>query len=435
MRWLPEGHGYTTWEDSKETPGGRDLVRYDPATGKREVLVPAAHLIPPREIAPLPVDDYALSKDRARLLIFTNSKRVWRRNTRGDYWVLDRATRELRKLGGDAPPSSLMLAKLAPVGPRVAYVRDNNLYVEDLRDGRITRADELAVARRDQRHVRLGLRGGIRPPRRLPLEPRRRVDRLLAARYRRGSASTRSSTTTDSLYPRITRSSIPRSASGTRPAGSASSPADGGETRWLTVPGDPRENYIAFMEWAGLEIELVLQQLNRLQNTRRRSMLADTGVRTARSQTHDPDRARRRLGRPPGRAALDRRRRQGVPLAQRARRLAAHLPGRPRRAATPTPDHPRRLRRDPDRRGSTRSRRRSTSPPRPTNATQKYLYRVGLDGTGRERLTPKDQPGTHDYEVSPDGRWAVHHYSTANTPPVVELVRLPGHERVKLLHR
>ena len=71
----------------------------------------------------------------------------------------------------------------------------------------------------------------------------------------------------------------------------------------------------------------------------------------------------------------------------------------------------------------------------PDNATQKYLYRVGLDGKHREMVTPKDQPGTHDYEVSPDGRWAVHHYSTANTPPIVEMIRLPSHERVEALHR
>ena len=62
VRWLSEGPGYTTLEDSKETPGGQDLVAYDAATGKQRVLVPAAHLIPPREIAPLPVDGYALSE-------------------------------------------------------------------------------------------------------------------------------------------------------------------------------------------------------------------------------------------------------------------------------------------------------------------------------------------------------------------------------------
>ena len=49
----PRARRYTTWEDSKETPGGRDLVQHDPATGKSEVLVPAAHLIPPGESRPL----------------------------------------------------------------------------------------------------------------------------------------------------------------------------------------------------------------------------------------------------------------------------------------------------------------------------------------------------------------------------------------------
>ena len=69
----------------------------------------------------------------------------------------------------------------------------------------------------------------------------------------------------------------------------------------------------------------------------------------------------------------------------------------------------------------------------PDNPTQKYLSRVRLDGTGRERVTPKDQPGTHDYQISPGAGWAVHRYSTFDTPPTTELIRLPSHERVRLL--
>src|SRR5262249_19285169 len=68
----------------------------------------------------------------ALLLIYTNSKRVWRKNTRGDYWVYDTGSRELRRLGGDAPPSSLMFAHFAPDSRKVAYVRDRNIFVEDL---------------------------------------------------------------------------------------------------------------------------------------------------------------------------------------------------------------------------------------------------------------------------------------------------------------
>ena len=101
--------------------------------------VSAARLVPPGDSMPIAIEDYAVSPDRKRLLLFTNSRKVWRQNTRGDYWVLDLATWGLRKLGGpDAAPSTLMFAKFSPDGGRVAYVREHNLFVEDLAGGRIT---------------------------------------------------------------------------------------------------------------------------------------------------------------------------------------------------------------------------------------------------------------------------------------------------------
>jgi dipeptidyl-peptidase 4 len=70
----------------------------------------------------------------------------------------------------------------------------------------------------------------------------------------------------------------------------------------------------------------------------------------------------------------------------------------------------------------------------PDNATQKYLYRARLDGSGKpQRITPKDQAGTHDYHFSPNYKWAFHTYSTFDNPPVTELVQLPEHKRVRLL--
>lgn len=70
----------------------------------------------------------------------------------------------------------------------------------------------------------------------------------------------------------------------------------------------------------------------------------------------------------------------------------------------------------------------------PDNGTQKHLYRVPLDGSGRlERITPADQPGTHNYRFSPDAKWAFHTYSTLDSPPIVELVELAGHRVVRTL--
>ncbi|MGA8267039.1 MAG: DPP IV N-terminal domain-containing protein, partial [Candidatus Acidiferrales bacterium] len=137
-RWLNGGEAYTTVEASPIAKTARDLVRYDTATGRREVLVSASDLIPAGAKEPLAIDDYDWSPDLKRLLVFTNSQRVWRRNTRGDYWVFDRATKNLRKLGGDAAASTLMFAKFSPDGNKVAYVHLNNIYVQDLASGAIT---------------------------------------------------------------------------------------------------------------------------------------------------------------------------------------------------------------------------------------------------------------------------------------------------------
>ncbi|MFK8112987.1 MAG: DPP IV N-terminal domain-containing protein, partial [Rubripirellula sp.] len=133
-QWLEGEAAYTTLEEDAE---GKSVVRHDAATGDTSVMVPASELIPPDEGKPLSIESYQWSKDKNRLLIFTQAKRVWRNNTRGDYWVLDRSSRQLQKLGGDAPASSLMFAKFSPDGKRVAYVRNRNLYMEDLRSNEI----------------------------------------------------------------------------------------------------------------------------------------------------------------------------------------------------------------------------------------------------------------------------------------------------------
>ena len=139
VRWLADRPAYVKLETDSTAPGGRSLVRYDAATGKRDVWVPANRLVPPGDTVPLTVEDYSLSPDGRRLLVFTNSKKVWRQNTRGDFWALDLSSWRLHQLGGpDAKPSTLMFAKFSPDGGRVAYVRENNLYVQNLGDGRIT---------------------------------------------------------------------------------------------------------------------------------------------------------------------------------------------------------------------------------------------------------------------------------------------------------
>src|SRR5690349_3124009 len=136
-RWLNDST-YTVVEPTARG-AGNDLVQVDAASGAKTVLIPASKLIPAGAKEPLEVEDYDWSSDRKQLLIFTNSARVWRENTRGDFWVLDVASGQLQKLGGKAAkPSTLQFAKFSPDGKRVAYVRDHNIYVETLANGAIT---------------------------------------------------------------------------------------------------------------------------------------------------------------------------------------------------------------------------------------------------------------------------------------------------------
>jgi dipeptidyl-peptidase-4 len=106
-RWLEDGSGYTTLEASEGVEEAKDIVRYDPATGERSVVVPATSLLPTEGEEPLVIKDYLWSEDGKRLLIFTNTERVWRRNTRGDYWVLSLEDGKLQQLGGGAEESSI----------------------------------------------------------------------------------------------------------------------------------------------------------------------------------------------------------------------------------------------------------------------------------------------------------------------------------------
>ena len=135
-RWIDEGQSYTRVERSEEK--GRDIVAYETVSGERSVLIAANQLIPEGRKAPLSISNYIWSKDKRKLLIFTNTERVWRYHTRGDYWVLDRDRGKLYQLGKDLPESSLMFAKFSPDDKKVAYVSEHNLYVEDLESQKVT---------------------------------------------------------------------------------------------------------------------------------------------------------------------------------------------------------------------------------------------------------------------------------------------------------
>jgi len=439
-RWLDDGAFYTTVEQSAAVKDARDIVRYQTSTGKREVLVSAAKLIPSGSKVPLAFENYAWSKDKSHLLLYTNSAAVWRQHTRGDYWVLDLQSGALRKLGGDAPASTLMFAKFSPDGSKVAYVRANNIYVEEISSGRITQLSHdgsQTVINGTSDWVyeeELDIRDAFRwspDGRRIAYWQFDTSDvGIFKLLYNLGAPK---EIVTGFPYPGIgvypSVLNIPYPIPGTTNsavrAGVVS--ADGGDTTWMQVPGDPRENYIARLAWAGNSSEVAIEHLNRLQNTND-VLLADAASGQVQQIFRDQDSAWVDV--------MDEIQwvhngRDFLWLSERDGWRHAYLVSRDgKRVQLITPGSY-------DVIGISSVDEKTSSLyfiASPENATQRYLYRAPLDGSqNAERVSPAAAPGTHRYDISPDAHWAFHTYSRADLTPVTDLIELPAHRSARVL--
>jgi dipeptidyl-peptidase 4 len=435
-RWLNGGEAYTTVEASPIAKTARDLVRYDTATGRREVLVSASDLNPAGAKEPLAIDDYDWSPDLKRLLVFTNSQRVWRRNTRGDYWVFDRATKNLRKLGGDAAASTLMFAKFSPDGNKVAYVHLNNIYVQDLASGAITPltrdgSDTIINGTSDwvyeeELEIRDAFRWSPDGKKIAYWQFNTSTVRNYALVYNVGTpydVVTHIPYPQSGVYPLVKEIPYPQPGTPNSFVRIGVIRATGGKTRWMQVTGDPDTSYIARMEWAGNSDSLVIQHLNRRQDTDDVVLAdADSGASSVVFSEHDSawvDVVDEIEWLHDGKDFLWTSERDGWLHVYTVSR-----DGKQVHLATPGAfDVSGVVRVDSNKDTKEEWLYYIASP---DNATQRYLYRSRLDGTGTpERLTPADQPGWHAYNVSPDLHWALHIYSMIDTPPVVELVRFP----------
>jgi dipeptidyl-peptidase-4 len=350
---------------------------------------------------------------------------VWRQNTRGDYWVLDLGSGVLQKLGGDAPEAALMFAKFSPDGSRVAYVRQNDIYVERLADRRITPlttdGSETTIngtsdwVYEEELNVRDGFRWS--------------PDGTRIAYWQfdtKGVGVFTLINNTDSLYPTLTRIPYPKVGTTNSAVRIGVVGAGGGRTRWMRTAGDPRNTYLARLGWIDGR-ELAIQQLNRLQN-RNDFLAADAATGAVRQMFSDVsktwvdvvDEVRWIDG---GTAFLWISERDGwrhvyrVPRAGRTARLITRFDADVIEVA-----------------GVDEKAGWLYFLASPSNATERYLYRSRLDGSGTpERVTPSDQAGTHAYDLAPGGRLAFHTHSRFDVPPATDVVELPSHQPLRQL--
>ncbi len=226
---------------------------------------------------------------------------------------------------------------------------------------------------------------------------------------------------TETFYPEVTW--IPYPKTGQRNSACRVGVIDLGigKTDWIDVQGDPRNYYIARMDWLDNSREVLIQQLNRRQNTNR-VMLYDKDAHKLKTILTDQDDAWVDVHDElhwidDGKRFTWISERDGwrhVYLVSRD--------GKKTTLATPGEfDVIQFLRVD-------NKGRWLYFIASPENPAQRYLYRVKFDGTDLERLTPASETGWNDYQISDDAKWAVHTRSDFDTPPRSELIRLPSHE-------
>lgn len=447
-RWLDGAH-YATLEP--DAAGVLELIRYEAVTGKREVLVAASRLDAGAAGGKIEIEDYTFSPDGKQLLVFTRSERVWRQNTRGDYVVLTMAgTEPPRRLGGALPASSLMFAKWSPDGTRVAYTAQNDLYVEDVatrKQTRLTTDGSRTIINGTFDWVyeeEFDCRDGFR------WSP----DGKSLAFWQLDCSGVGEFLMIDNLadrYAKVVPVQFPKAGTTNSSCKIGVTAATGGKTTWLQTPGDPRETYLPRMEWHPKGEELMVQWLPRAQNhlqvlgcevktgecriVHEEKDEAYVDVRddfrwvyggekffwTSDTAFHDGNGPRFRQC---GTIEWDTRGKQ-VLLTHMALTkgfdvmAVAHVALEAERLHVVAS---------------------------PQNATQQYLHAVQLGTGAAKQITPVDVPrryasylaegvaqGWHDYDISPDGSLAIHTWSAFDHPPVVDLVRLPAHERVRVL--
>ncbi len=405
INWTKDGTGYY------QTQGG-EITQITLPKGDRKIVVSRELLVTPAG-EPIRVRSFQLSEDGNKALIYTNSKKVWRYDTRGDYWVADIAKNTITKIGEDKPTSSLMFAKFSPDGSKVAYVSGHNIYMEDLTNGTVKALTTDGTQRlingtfdwvyEEEFDCRDGFRWS--------------PDSKSIAYWQIDARKIRNFlmiNNTDSIYAFNIPVEYPKV--GQDPSACKIGVVDiaTANTKWVAVPGSEIQNYIPRMDWVPNSNNIILQQLNREQNVST-IYLADISKNSINPVYKETDQSWIDAIESfewinNNKEFVIKSDKDGWAHLYRVnienKKVALITNGNYDVVNVNLIDD------------ANNAVYFSASP---TNATQKYLYKTKLDGKGKlEMVSPSVLLGTHNYKISPNGLFAQHSYQSATVRPVSE---------------
>lgn len=419
LQWSKDGNSYFTTENNA-------IVQYQLPSFQQTVIVDTLRLVPKGQDKALRIRSFSFTDDGKRILIYTNSKKVWRQDTRGDYWLLDLANNSLKQLGKGRPASSLMFAKISPDGKKAAYVSEHNLYIEDLATNKITQLTKDGTARmingtfdwayEEEFDCRDGFRwsGDSKSIAYWQIDATKIKNFLLI-------------NNTDSLYSFTVPVEYPKVGEDPSPCKVGVINLATGKTQWMQVPGDNRQHYIPRMEWAANSSEVVLEQINRKQNEAK-VFICNATTGAAKEIYSEKDNA-----------WIDAN--DGLRWVENGKELLwvsekdgwRHIykldrSGKETLITKGNYDIIQ-INAIDDKNGFVYFMAS------PDNATQQYLFRVAFNGNGNaEKISPASQSGTHTYAISPTAMYASHNFSNITNERKTDWVSLPNHKTIKLIN-
>lgn len=432
-KWLAQGSFYTTVEYNSNS--NTELILYDSETGDRSILISDEILKDPYNGDAIYIEDYTWSSDEKKILIFTNSQRVWRTNTRGDYYILDLPTKQIKKLGNGLPESSLMFAKFNPDATSVAYVSFNNIYLEDINSSDIRQLTDDGTehiingtfdwAYEEEFFCKDGFRWS--------------PDGQIIAYWQIDATHTRDFyliNNTADVYSQVIPIQYPKVGQNPSSARVGFLDINTSITEWIEIPGDPSQNYIPRMQWLSPHNQLLVTQLSRKQNqlklwlvekgVKPRSLYeesSETWIDVVNIDVSSAWEVEDQILLDDGKAFVWTSEKDGwrhlykINTETGASQLLT--PGAFDVASV---------------KGQNMSMDLIYYIASPENATQRYLFALDLKNQKQNKLTPENFAGLNNYDISPDGKYSVFKHQKSNDPGLAQIISLPDHNTRQTLY-